>query len=220
MKTVYVFQPFPRTFHKSLYLAGPTPRDPTVPSWRPQALHLLESVAYDGVVFVPESQEGQRSDVYEQHMDWELEAMRRAEGESLARDLGSGIGDAAAALERLGVLSEAGKAERRSALCLRLRELTGELGLDDARLYQEVVRQVERGDVSEELQRLRSHLRQFRELLESQEPAGKRLDFLTQELMREANTLGSKSPSATLVLEVVALKDRIERLREQVQNVE
>jgi uncharacterized protein (TIGR00255 family) len=149
-----------------------------------------------------------------------LEAMRRAEGESLARDLASGIGEAAAALERLGDLSEAGKAERRATLCVRLRELTAELGLDDARLYQEVVRQVERGDVSEELQRLRSHLRQFRELLESQEPAGKRLDFLTQELMREANTLGSKSPSAALVVEVVSLKDRIERLREQVQNVE
>jgi hypothetical protein len=79
MKIVYVFQPFPYTFHKSLYLAGPTPRDPTVASWRPQALHLLKSFAYDGVVFVPESQEGQRIDMYEQQMDWELEAMRRAD---------------------------------------------------------------------------------------------------------------------------------------------
>src|SRR5437773_3452695 len=61
MKTIYVSQSFPHSFHKSLYLAGPTPRDPTVSSWRPQALRLLESLAYDGVVFVPESQEGQRS---------------------------------------------------------------------------------------------------------------------------------------------------------------
>jgi uncharacterized protein (TIGR00255 family) len=149
-----------------------------------------------------------------------LEEMRRAEGEGLARDLEAGVAEAGAALQRLEALSEAGKAERRAALCQRLRELAGELGLDEGRLYQEVVRQVERADVSEELQRLRSHLGQFRELLASDEPAGKRLDFLSQELMREANTLGSKSPSAPLVLEVVALKDRIERLREQVQNVE
>jgi uncharacterized protein (TIGR00255 family) len=149
-----------------------------------------------------------------------LEGMRRAEGESLARDLAAGTEDAAGALERLEALSEASKAERRTALGARLRELTAELGLEDARVYQEVVRQVERADVNEELQRLRSHLRQFRELLAGDEPAGKRLDFLSQELMREANTLGSKSPSAALVVEVVALKDRIERLREQVQNVE
>jgi uncharacterized protein (TIGR00255 family) len=83
-----------------------------------------------------------------------------------------------------------------------------------------VVRQVERSDITEELQRLRSHLRQFRALLDAVEPAGKRLDFLAQELMREANTIGSKSAAAPTVLEVVALKELIERLREQVQNVE
>jgi 8-oxo-dGTP pyrophosphatase MutT (NUDIX family)/nucleoside 2-deoxyribosyltransferase len=79
MNTVYVFQPFPHTFHKSLYLAGPTPRDPTLASWRPQALHLLKASAYDGVVFVPESQDGQRRGDYNQQMAWELEAMRRAD---------------------------------------------------------------------------------------------------------------------------------------------
>jgi 8-oxo-dGTP pyrophosphatase MutT (NUDIX family) len=79
MNTVYVFQPFPPTFQQSLYLAGPTPRDPRVASWRPQALHLLASCAYDGVVFVPEAQDGQRSGDYDQQMTWELEAMRRAD---------------------------------------------------------------------------------------------------------------------------------------------
>jgi uncharacterized protein (TIGR00255 family) len=103
-----------------------------------------------------------------------LEEMRRAEGEGLARDLEAGVAEAAAALQRLEALSEAGKAERRTALCQRLRELAGELGLDEGRLYQEVVRQVERADVSEELQRLRSHLQQFRALLAGDEPAGKR----------------------------------------------
>jgi nucleoside 2-deoxyribosyltransferase len=79
MNTVYAFQPFPPTFQKSLYLAGPTPRDPEVASWRPQALHLLASCAYDGVVFVPEPQDGRRSGDDDQQMTWEREAVRRAD---------------------------------------------------------------------------------------------------------------------------------------------
>lgn len=149
-----------------------------------------------------------------------LAAMRQAEGESLARDLGAGLDALAAAIERLAALSEAGKAERREALSLKLRELSAELGLEDARVYQEVARQVERADVSEELQRLRSHVQQFRELMRAPGPTGKRLDFLTQELMREANTLGSKSQASPLIQEVVGFKSLIEQVREQVQNVE
>lgn len=149
-----------------------------------------------------------------------VDAMRRAEGANLTRDLNEALDAIEASIRILGTLSEAGKEERREALAQRVRELTSELGLDDARVYQEVVRQAERSDVTEELQRLRSHLAQFRELMLGQEPSGKRLDFLAQELMREANTLGSKSQASRLVQEVVALKSVIERLREQVQNVE
>lgn len=79
MKTVYVGQPFPHTFHKSLYLAGPTLRNAKASSWRPHALKLLECSHYDGVVFVPEFQDGKRSSDDDQHMDWELEAMRRSD---------------------------------------------------------------------------------------------------------------------------------------------
>jgi uncharacterized protein (TIGR00255 family) len=102
-----------------------------------------------------------------------------------------------------------------------VRALTGEVGLDDGRLYQEIVRAVERHDVAEEVQRLRSHVASARELLAAEgAPAGKRLDFLAQELMREANTVGSKIQDASAIREVVELKAEIERLREQVQNVE
>jgi len=79
MKIVYVYQPFPHNFYSSLYLAGPTPRETAVSSWRPQALRLLESFAYDGVVFIPESQDGKRSGDYDQQIEWELEAMRRSD---------------------------------------------------------------------------------------------------------------------------------------------
>ena len=98
--------------------------------------------------------------------------------------------------------------------------MQAELGLDEGKLYQEVVRAVERHDVSEEVDRLRSHAVMAGDLLAAPEPAGKRLDFLAQEMMREANTIGSKSASAALAQETVALKSEIEKLREQVQNVE
>ena len=94
------------------------------------------------------------------------------------------------------------------------------VALDESRLYQEIVRLVDRHDGAEELQRLRSHVAQARQALEAQGPSGKRLDFLAQEMAREANTIGSKAVSAEVVQDVVALKSEIERLREQVQNVE
>jgi uncharacterized protein (TIGR00255 family) len=92
--------------------------------------------------------------------------------------------------------------------------------MDEGRIHAEVVRLVDRSDVSEEVERLRSHVTQARQLMGAEVPAGKRLDFLAQELMREANTVGSKSASAPLTHEVVALKGEIEKFREQVQNVE
>jgi uncharacterized protein (TIGR00255 family) len=149
-----------------------------------------------------------------------LAEMRRAEGGRVEADLLKSLAAIEQGAERLQGLSEASREARRQGLEERLRVICGELGLDDARLYQEVVRAVERHDVSEELQRLRSHVAMARELLRSEEPVGKRLDFLAQELAREANTLGSKVADAAAVREIVNLKAEVERLREQVQNVE
>ena len=149
-----------------------------------------------------------------------LDGMRRAEGSHLEADLRRALDAVEAAAARIEALSAAGQAEKRDLVLARARELSGELGLDEARLYQEVVRLVDRHDVAEELQRLRSHVDQARKLLGADAPCGKKLDFLVQELAREANTLGSKAVSAGMVQEVVALKSEIERVREQVQNVE
>jgi uncharacterized protein (TIGR00255 family) len=149
-----------------------------------------------------------------------VEGMRRAEGERLESELGRRLAAVEGGLARIEGGAEAAKAAGRQALAERVRDLGAELGLDDARVYQEVVRAVERHDVSEEVQRLRSHVAMVRELLAGNEPAGKRLDFLAQEMMREANTIGSKIAEADLVREVVALKHEVEALREQVQNVE
>jgi uncharacterized protein (TIGR00255 family) len=150
-----------------------------------------------------------------------LDGMRRAEGERLRGALEGMLHAIDEATERIEARSAASREERREALRERLLALVGDLGLDEARLYQEAVRAVERHDVAEEVHRLHGHAASARELLAAEgEAPGKRLDFLAQELMREANTVGSKVQDGAAIREVVELKAAIERLREQVQNVE
>jgi uncharacterized protein (TIGR00255 family) len=149
-----------------------------------------------------------------------LEAMRAAEGARLETDLRAALDAIEAAAARIAAASDAGKAARREALVARMATLREELGGDLARFQPEVVRLVERYDIEEELQRLASHVSQARGLLSTGGSCGKQLDFLAQEFAREANTIGSKASVAAVVQEVVALKGEIERLREQVQNVE
>jgi uncharacterized protein (TIGR00255 family) len=149
-----------------------------------------------------------------------LVAMRGREGEALARDLGARL---ATVDELVGHVAE--QAPRvveayRVRLADRIAELARGVPLDPSRLAQEVALFADRSDVAEEITRLRSHLSQARELLGSDEPAGRKLDFLVQEMHREANTIGSKSQSADISGVVVSLKAEIERMREQVQNVE
>jgi len=149
-----------------------------------------------------------------------LEQMRAAEGARLQEALlGAmlGVEEAAARIERVSADERGPRVE---ALRARARQLTQELTVEEPRLYQELARLVDKQDVAEEIQRLRSHVSQVREIVDRGGPSGKRLDFLAQELAREANTIGSKGDSAALAQAVVALKVEIERFREQVQNVE
>jgi uncharacterized protein (TIGR00255 family) len=151
----------------------------------------------------------------------ELVAMREAEGALVAADLAERI----AFLEkRLAELTgRRGEIVRRNLdnLRERLRLLTSEAGLDPGRLEQEAALAVDRSDIAEELQRLEGHLSQFGSLLESsREPVGKKLDFLAQEILRELNTLGSKGRDLQMIREVLDMKSEIEKIREQVQNLE
>jgi uncharacterized protein (TIGR00255 family) len=149
-----------------------------------------------------------------------LEGMRRAEGERLAGELGRLLDVIEAAAAGIDRMQAEAREARRAGLLERARELASELGLEDARVQAEVVRAADRLDVSEEIQRLRSHVALARELMAASEPQGKRLDFVAQEMAREANTVGSKAGHAPLVHAAIALKAEIERFREQVQNVE
>jgi len=153
-----------------------------------------------------------------------LEQMRSAEGAAIERDLLSRI----ERVERLGESIERRAGDVREAVLARLRkrteQLSQETGLyDEARLHQEIVLAADRLDITEELVRLRSHIAQFREIVAGAavgNPVGRRLDFLIQEFAREANTIGSKGSDAPIAHEVVELKAELERIREQVQNVE
>jgi uncharacterized protein (TIGR00255 family) len=149
-----------------------------------------------------------------------LVAMRAREGEALARDLSTRLASVEAAVARVAELSPQIVEHYRARLDERIAELTRGVPLDPARLVQEVALFADRTDVAEEITRLRSHVAQVRQLLASAEPAGRKLDFLVQEMHREVNTIGSKSQSTELASLVVGLKAEVERMREQVQNVE
>jgi uncharacterized protein (TIGR00255 family) len=157
--------------------------------------------------------------------DLALEAlgeMREREGAALHAELAqrtATLGRLAAELERLAV---AVPDELRARLTSRLRQALVEAGgeVDAGRLAQEIALLVDRSDITEELVRLRSHLAQLSQLLGSAGAVGRRLDFVLQEVGRELNTLGSKSPSGEIVHRVVAAKVELEKLREQAQNVE
>jgi uncharacterized protein (TIGR00255 family) len=146
--------------------------------------------------------------------------MRAREGEALARDVEARLALVEDGVGRVAALAPQVVEHHRARLAERVAELTRGVPLDPARLAQEVALLADRTDVTEELTRLRSHVAQARALLGQDEPAGRKLDFLVQEMHREVNTIGSKAQSAEIAALVVSLKAEIERMREQVQNVE
>ncbi len=155
----------------------------------------------------------------------ELEQMREREGEALATEMDTRLD----AIMRQVPVIEAGAGNLVEAYRARLQKRINDLierdaqtavALDEARLAQEVAYLADRSDITEKITRLKSHLAQFRETIASNGDTGKRLDFLLQELNREANTVLSKSTDMTIKDAALAIKSEVERLREQVQNVE
>jgi uncharacterized protein (TIGR00255 family) len=149
-----------------------------------------------------------------------LIAMRKAEGEELARELSSRLDCIQSQLPTIE--SEAARLPGiiREKLAKRVQEAVGEGRMDEARLAQEVVMLVDRSDISEEIARLKSHIVQMRELLGVEEDLGKRLDFILQEMNREASTILSKSGDLAISDAAIVIKTEVEKLREQAQNVE
>jgi uncharacterized protein (TIGR00255 family) len=149
-----------------------------------------------------------------------MAGMRTQEGVALVAALTRHLAEIETVLARIAGRAPDLVATQRTRLRERVTELLDGRLPDPVRLEQEVAILAERGDVAEECDRLQSHLGQFRETLMQPGPQGRRLDFLLQEMNREANTIGSKAADAGLAREVVELKTAVERLREQVQNLE
>ena len=150
-----------------------------------------------------------------------LERMRRAEGDALARDMRNGCTEIRQSIAAIRQRVPAVLAEHRSRLTDRVTKLLEGSGstLSATDVTREVVLIADRSDIAEELVRLESHVAQFDRLLNEESP-GRSLDFLAQELAREANTIASKSVDVAIAHMVVELKSRIERIREQLQNIE
>ncbi len=148
--------------------------------------------------------------------------MREREGGALAADLRESLGAMVEALDAIATRAPQRLVEERDRLRAAVAELSGEAQVDEERLAREIAYLAERWDINEEVVRLRSHMAQFEALLDDggSEPAGKRLGFWVQEMHREANTIGSKANDAEIARLAVEIKTAIEKLREQVENVE
>jgi uncharacterized protein (TIGR00255 family) len=151
-----------------------------------------------------------------------LTAMRDDEGRRLADVLRERVSVIEQALGRIAQRAPQRLVEQRDRLRAAVRELADGIALDEQRLAQEIALLADRLDVDEELDRFRGHIAAFRDALDdaSAEPVGKRLGFLLQEMLREANTTGSKANDPLILKDVIAVKEELERVREQAENVE
>lgn len=148
--------------------------------------------------------------------------MREEEGRRLEADLEGRVAAIEAALDEIAALAPERLSAERDRLRDAITELAGGVAVNEDRLAQEIAYLAERWDINEELVRFRSHNDLFRQMLgaDPEEPVGKRLSFLVQEMHREVNTIGSKANHAGIAHRVIAIKEEVERLREQVENVE
>ena len=150
----------------------------------------------------------------------EFDAMRAREGRKLEEDIRQKLDG----LERMVAAVEARSpqtvAEYREKLLGRMREVLADSAVDESRILQEAAIYADKVAVDEEMVRLKSHIAQYRLLLDGGSPAGRKLDFLTQEMNREANTTGSKCADSTIAKTVIDMKAELEKIREQIQNIE
>jgi uncharacterized protein (TIGR00255 family) len=150
----------------------------------------------------------------------DLDSMRSREGDSLRGDLDNRRTAVADLVERIAAAADEGRAAMEQRVADRVRELRTELQADETAVAQEIVRMAARSDISEELERFRGHVSHWSALADGPEPCGRKLDFLLQEMNREVNTMGSKADGLRVSELIIAAKAELEKMREQVQNVE
>ena len=150
----------------------------------------------------------------------DLDTMRAREGDHVRADLDQRRGLVADLVERIAAAADEGRVAMEQRIGARVRELRTELQADELAVAQEIVRMASRSDISEEVTRFRGHVAHWVTLADSAEPCGRKLDFLLQEMNREVNTMGSKADGLRVSELIIAAKAELEKMREQVQNVE
>jgi uncharacterized protein (TIGR00255 family) len=146
--------------------------------------------------------------------------MRKAEGTLLETDLRERLKVIESALARVEKEAPLVAEAHRKSMLERLAQEGVGLNIEDERIVREVALFADRSDITEEITRLHSHLKQMRGMFSSRKPCGRALDFLAQEMFREINTIGSKGNSASIAQQVVTMKSELEKCREQIQNIE
>jgi uncharacterized protein (TIGR00255 family) len=150
-----------------------------------------------------------------------LVTLRDQEGARLRADLEERLAAAEAAVGRIAELAPERERRERERLTLKLHDLLGPLGPEvEGRLLQEAALMADRVGIDEELTRFRAHAALFRDTMEGDAAVGRQLGFVLQEMLREANTMGSKANDSRIAQEVIAVKNELEKLREQVENIE
>ena len=149
----------------------------------------------------------------------EVIQMRQSEGEKLKKDFLDRLDILKSVLSQIEIDLPIEFEKRETKYKDRIAELLDNTAIDESRIAQEIAMLAEKADVTEEVVRLKSHFGQFSEMLSDEEPAGRRLNFLLQEMSREINTIGSKSSSEKIVNHVITMKDEAEKMREQIQNI-
>jgi uncharacterized protein (TIGR00255 family) len=184
----------------------------------PQALTIRERRSENDEAAEAEMARRARAAVHDALAD--LDAMRAREGESLRADLDRRRALVADLVERIVVAADEGRVAMEARLTERVRELRTERLADETAVAQEIVRMAARSDISEEVARFRGHVGHWVTLADGPEPCGRKLDFLLQEMNREVNTMGSKADGLRVSELIISAKAELEKMREQVQNVE
>ena len=186
-----------------------------------QRLDLSDIISTQDLLKVDEEENLNKNSIIKAVKDAliELDDMREQEGKQIHNDILNRINILKTKLDNTDNISENYRSEKQDYLRAKVSELLDNEQIDEARLIQEVAYYCEKSDITEEIVRCKSHFNQLVNYIEFEEPVGKRINFLIQEIGREINTIGSKSPQTDVTLDVVEMKSEIEKIREQTQNI-
>ena len=186
-----------------------------------QRLNLSDIISTQDLLKVDEEENLNKNSIIKAVKDAlvQLNEMREQEGKQIHNDILNRINILKTKLDNTDNISSSYKFEKQDSLKAKVSELIDNEQIDEARLIQEVAYFCEKSDITEEIVRCKSHFNQLVNYIEFEGPVGKRINFLIQEIGREINTIGSKSPQTDVTLDVVEMKSEIEKIREQTQNI-